>query len=145
LASWKKQYLSKGERVTLTKSTLSSLPYYFLFLFPLPVEITNRLEKLERDFLWGGLGDEFEYQHVNWKTMFASIQDGGRRLLILNLVLLGKWLWPYLEEKDHLWRKLVIKKYGISWGQRHMNEVWGPYGVCLSKYTRRVWWGGWVS
>ncbi len=65
LASWKKLYLSKGERVTLTKSTLSSLPYYFLFLFPLPVEIANRLEKLERDFLWGGLGDEFEYQHVN--------------------------------------------------------------------------------
>jgi hypothetical protein len=24
------------------------------------------------------------------KTMFASIQDGGRRLLILNIVLLGK-------------------------------------------------------
>jgi hypothetical protein len=103
----------------------------------LPVEIANRLEKLERDFLWGGLGDEFEYQHVNWKTMFASIQDGGRRLLILNLVLLGKWQWPYLEEKDHLWRKLVVKKYGISWGQRHMNEVWGPCGVCLLKYTRR--------
>jgi len=33
LAGWKKLYLWKGGRLTLVKSTLSSLPpYYFLFL-----------------------------------------------------------------------------------------------------------------
>ena len=32
LASWKRQYLSKGCRVTLIKSTLSNLPTYFLSL-----------------------------------------------------------------------------------------------------------------
>ena len=32
LASWKRQYISKGGRLTLTRNTLSSLPIYF-YLF----------------------------------------------------------------------------------------------------------------
>ena len=36
LAEWKKLYLSKGGRLMLLKSTLSSLPTYFLSLFTIP-------------------------------------------------------------------------------------------------------------
>jgi hypothetical protein len=64
LASWKILYLSKGgllsdRRVTLIKSTLFNLPTHFLSLFPIPVCAVNRIEKLQRYFLWGGIGDEF--------------------------------------------------------------------------------------
>jgi hypothetical protein len=47
-------YLSKGGRVILIKNTFFNLPTYFKSLFPLPVGIANRLEKLQWDFLWGG-------------------------------------------------------------------------------------------
>ena len=36
LSSWKLLYLSKGGRLTLLKSTLSSLPTYYLSLFMVP-------------------------------------------------------------------------------------------------------------
>ena len=36
LAMWKRQYISKGGRLTLIRSTLSSLPVYFMSLFLLP-------------------------------------------------------------------------------------------------------------
>ena len=36
LATWKRQYISKGGRITLIRSTLSSLPIYFLSLFRMP-------------------------------------------------------------------------------------------------------------
>lgn len=48
---WKRIFLSKGERITLIKSTISSLLTYFLSLFPILIVVTNRLEKLQRDLL----------------------------------------------------------------------------------------------
>jgi hypothetical protein len=40
----------------MIKSTLSNLPTHFLSFFLIPVEMANHLEKLQRDFLWGGIG-----------------------------------------------------------------------------------------
>jgi len=40
-------------------STLSSLPTCFLLLFPRPVSVANRFEKLQKDFHWGSLGEDF--------------------------------------------------------------------------------------
>ena len=46
LAGWKILYLSKGGKVTLIKSSLLSLPTYFLSLFPLSGKVAKRMEKL---------------------------------------------------------------------------------------------------
>ncbi|KAF5470013.1 hypothetical protein F2P56_010566, partial [Juglans regia] len=92
LAAWKRLYLSKGGRLTLIKSTLSNLPTYFLSLFPLPTKVANRIEKLQRDFLWSGLGEEFKFYLVNWSTVCTPISEGGlgiRHLLKFNQALLG--------------------------------------------------------
>ena len=65
LAGWKRMYLSKGGRLTLIKSTLSNLPTYYLSLFPILVGVAHRIEKIQRDFLWEGMGGEFKYHLVN--------------------------------------------------------------------------------
>ena len=51
LAGWKRLYLSKGGRLTMIKSTLPNFPTYYLSLFPIPMGVTNRIEKLQQDFL----------------------------------------------------------------------------------------------
>ena len=51
MASWKRQYISKGGRLMLIRSRLSSLPIYFLSLFGLPKLVCSRFEKIRRDFL----------------------------------------------------------------------------------------------
>jgi len=53
LSGWKSKYISKGERLTFIKSVLSSIPAYFLSLFPLPVSVANKLEAIQRKFLGG--------------------------------------------------------------------------------------------
>lgn len=55
-AGWKRQFFSRGGKLTLFKSTLSNLPTYFLSVFIIPSSVAKRLEKLERDFLWMGQG-----------------------------------------------------------------------------------------
>ena len=106
LVGWKKLYLSKGGRVALIKSTLSNLSTYYISLYPIPTSVANRIAKLQRDFLWGGLGDEPKFHLVNWSTVCTPLSLGGlgiKNLRTFNVALLGKWLWRFRQERDALW------------------------------------------
>ena len=54
LAMWKRQFISKGGRIALIRNTLSSMPIYLMSLLRIPRVVSLRLEKIQRDFLWGG-------------------------------------------------------------------------------------------
>jgi hypothetical protein len=85
-----------GGWLTLLKSTLSNLLTYYLSLFPIPMGVANRLNKLQRDFLSGGIEDEIKFHLVNWKQICTPLKVGGLgvwNLLQFNGALLGKWLW----------------------------------------------------
>lgn len=48
---WRRHLLSKSERLTLTKSTLSSIHMYLMSLSSISLDIANRLEKLKLNFI----------------------------------------------------------------------------------------------
>jgi hypothetical protein len=142
LASWKQMYLSKGGRITLIKSTLANLPTYYLSLFPIPVSVAKRIEKLQRQFLWGGIGEEFKFHLVNWMKVCTPVKEGGlgiRNLIVFNRALLGKWLWRYGVERDAWWRVVVEARYGSLWGGWCSLESRAAYGVGLWKNIRKGW------
>ena len=53
LSSWKRLYLEKGGKLTLLKSTLSSLPTYFLSLFIMSQAMAARIERIQRNSFGG--------------------------------------------------------------------------------------------
>ena len=68
----------------MIKSTLCSLPIYYLSLFKMPATVANELEKLQRRFLWGD-GEEKKKLHlVNWNKVISSKDSGGQALDLLN-------------------------------------------------------------
>ncbi|RVW96590.1 putative ribonuclease H protein [Vitis vinifera] len=77
LAMWKRQYISKGGRITLVRSTLSNLPIYFMSIFQMPRVVRIRLEKIQRDFLWGGGALEQKPHLVRWSIVCLDKRSGG--------------------------------------------------------------------
>lgn len=72
LTGWK-LYLSKGGRVNLNKSTLSSIPT-FLSLFMMPGHVANKLKKLLRDLLWGSTSDTKYFHLVDWRVVCSPLK-----------------------------------------------------------------------
>ena len=93
LSAWKRLYLSKGGKLTLLKSTLSSFPTYFLSLFIIPKVMAGRLERIQRNFLWGSSEGSFKYPLVAWNKVCSPIEMGGlgtRNVVSFNQALLRK-------------------------------------------------------
>jgi hypothetical protein len=142
LAGWQRMYLSKGGRVTLIKSTLSSLPTYFLSLFPIPVSVAARIDTIQRNFLWGGMGEGKKFHLMKWSQVCQPLHLGGlgiRNVRLFNRALLGKWLLRFGNERESLWRHVIHSKYGSLPGGWTSATIPGPYGVGLWKNIRKDW------
>ena len=142
LAGWKKLYLSKGRRLTLLKSTLSSMPTYFMSLFPIPVKVARRIEFLQRNFLWDGLGESYKHHLVAWNKVCSPIAQGGlgiRPLHLFNQALLSKWLWRFGREDTRLWKRVLVAKYGLEGGGWITNHSYATHGCSVWKSIRMGW------
>ncbi|RVW43416.1 Transposon TX1 uncharacterized 149 kDa protein [Vitis vinifera] len=142
LSMWKRQYLSKGGRATLIRSTLSNLPIYLMSLLCLPSSVRRRLEKIQRDFLWGGGNLDHKPHLVRWELVCISKAKGGlgvKSLSLLNKTLLAKWNWRFANEREALWNKVIRGKYGEARGGWCSREVREAHGLGLWKGIRMGW------
>ena len=142
LSSWKRLYLSKGGRLTLLKSTLSSLLTYYLSFFTIPKTVPTRLERIQRNFLWGSSVEYFKYPLVAWEKVYLPCELGGLgiwKLVPFNQALLGKWLWRYGHETSHLWRRVISLKYGEGKGGWCTRACSRAHGCGLWRSTSEGW------
>ncbi|GKB49301.1 zf-CCHC domain-containing protein [Tanacetum coccineum] len=94
LTSWKSKTLSYGGRLTLIKSVLGALGVYYFSLFKAPKSVITYVEKLRRNFFWGGTLDCNKLSWIAWNKVCSSFSVGGLGIGSLqasNLALLLKW------------------------------------------------------
>ncbi|KAK2654576.1 hypothetical protein Ddye_014432 [Dipteronia dyeriana] len=95
---------------------LNSFPTSFMSGFRMPIGVANKIEKLQRSFLWGN-GIEKKNHAVNWASVCKNKMSGGLgigRMVDKNISLLAKWVWRFSFDRDSLWKKVVCAKYGIQ-------------------------------
>ncbi|RVX00466.1 hypothetical protein CK203_037011 [Vitis vinifera] len=110
LVMWKRQFISKGGRITLIRSTFSR----------------------------GAL--ERKPHLVNWDTVCLDKRKGGlgvRRLSTLNKALSCKWNWRFANERENLWRHVISRKFGEEEGGWFTREVREGFGVGFWKEIRK--------
>ncbi|RVW97250.1 putative ribonuclease H protein [Vitis vinifera] len=137
LARWKSQYISKGGRITLIRSTLANMPIYFMSMLSMPRKVRLRLERIQREFLWGGGAIERKIHLVKWELVCLEKENGGlgvKSLSILNKALLCKWSWRFAMEREAFWNQVIRGKYGEKQGD----------GVQRKQGGRRMVWDAWV-
>ncbi|KAL5700050.1 hypothetical protein ACHQM5_025549 [Ranunculus cassubicifolius] len=85
------------------------------------------------------LGDSEEKKKIHWvrwERLSLPKELGGlgcKRLKAMNEALLGKWLWRFGEERDHLWRMVIAEKYGEEEGGWYSKDPLCPFGITLWK------------
>ena len=126
-----REYLSKGGRATLIRSTLLNLPIYFMSLLKLPSSVRRRLKQIQRDFLWGGGNLERKPHLIRWEVVCLSKKKGGlgvKCFSILNKALLSKWNWRFANDRDVLWNQVIRRKYEKDregWSSQEVREARG--------------------
>jgi hypothetical protein len=106
--------LSMTERICLIKLVLSSLPLYFMFVYPMSNDIINVISSINCFFLWSGCSTSHEIFKVAWHKVIKSKSLGGLDLGFLYhkiLALLFKWDWNLDNEVARGWQKFILRKY----------------------------------
>lgn len=107
LPSWKGNLLDKAGRLSLVRQVLSSIPTYFLTVFPIKKWAIKKIDKLRRNFLWKG-SDNANGGHclVSWKKVMLPKKMCGLGIIDIELfsrALRLRWLWYEWREPDHPW------------------------------------------
>ncbi|KAK8649561.1 hypothetical protein V6N13_139234 [Hibiscus sabdariffa] len=85
LASWKSNNMSYSSILVLIKSVLTSIPSYFLSIFQMTAEISQKLSGIMENFLGGASAMRKKIHWVNWTSLCFSLSSGGLGILNLNI------------------------------------------------------------
>ena len=131
LAMWKRQYLSKGGRLTLVKHFVQFANLLYVS-FCHPKEGSCQIGKDLKEVFVGIRGFGSKVALGELFIICLEKQKGGlgiRDLSILNEALLGKWSWRFVRERNPLWKRVIVGKYGQVDGGWCSKEVREGHGV----------------
>ena len=105
--------ITKG-RLTMIKSTLTSIPNCTFSCFKAPGYVCNKIDQTLRSFWWGHELGERRIHLRNWETICQSKTKKGlgiRKTELMNITLLGKQAWRIITEPKTLMASTLLPKY----------------------------------
>ena len=105
LAGWKMKFLSFARRAVLVKSVMSVIPNHVMQGAALPRHLCDKLDKMNKDFLWGSTNEKRKLHLVGWEKVIKSKEESGlgiQSARAKNLALLAKLNWRMYHEEEAL-------------------------------------------
>ncbi|CAL1392719.1 unnamed protein product [Linum trigynum] len=99
------------------------------------MEVVNRIEKIQRRFVWSGTTDNQRIPLVRWDLCKVSKHNSGLGIVDIksfNKAMLAKWLWRFASENNSWWKELINTKYSDS------QSIWQS-DRCKSGFSGLVW------
>ncbi|KAK9991108.1 hypothetical protein SO802_026093 [Lithocarpus litseifolius] len=151
LAGWKTRFLSFAGRAVLVKSVMAAIPNHVMQGRILPVHLCDKLDKINRDFLWGSTNEKRKLHLVGWSKIITDKENGGLGIQAArsrNIALLAKLNWRMNQEKDALWSKVILRKY-CSADRRRSTEPdklpaspnWAAIKLGFHTFAQGICWG----
>ncbi|KAI8563661.1 hypothetical protein RHMOL_Rhmol03G0126400 [Rhododendron molle] len=114
LAGWVANTLMLAGRSTLVRHVSSTIPNYTMQTMHLPSSVCDRLDRINRNFLWGDTTGGKRMHLVKWDKVCKSKEGGGlglKKAKDQNLASLTKLAWKVSNEEEGLWVSILRDKY----------------------------------
>lgn len=114
LSGWKNNCLSLAGRSTLVQAMTTAIPIHAMQSTWLPENVCDRLDKLNRDFLWSNNPLKRKLHLVGWQKVSKPKEARGlgvRVARVANVALLSKMVWKILRKENTVWQELIQAKY----------------------------------
>ncbi|KAE8676041.1 hypothetical protein F3Y22_tig00111634pilonHSYRG00007 [Hibiscus syriacus] len=103
-------------RITLVKAVLSVIASYAMQTSYLPKKVCDEIERLIRNFIWGGSADKQGMHLVKWEELCQPLKDGGigmKKVHSQNEAFLMKLAFRLIADNSKLWVRVPRSKYKI--------------------------------
>lgn len=103
LCGWSSNTTNFAGRTTLIQSVSSTIPGYIMQTMELPISVCDKLDRLNRNYLWGDTDNKKRIHLINWNKVCTGKSFGGlgiRKARNSNLALLAKLGWKIINQED---------------------------------------------
>nr|POE52758.1 putative ribonuclease h protein [Quercus suber] len=114
LSGWESNCLSPAGRLVLLKAAVTPIVEYYMQCCKLPARVSERIDKLTRDFLWGSNDERRRIHLVGWDKVTKPTCFGGLGLFQVkarNDAILAKLCWHIALNSNAAWSQMLCKKY----------------------------------
>jgi len=127
LTAWKIKFLNIAGRTTLSHSCLNSIPNHYMQFTLLPMNILKKIDKVQRDFIWGTTNEERKIHLINWLTVCQPKNMGGlglHKAKDKNMCTLANLAWRTITNPTTPWAQLIINTYANNKNTRKNSFIW---------------------
>jgi len=114
LAGWKTNFLNIAGRTSLAKASLCSIANHVMQYISLPRKITNQINRLQRNFVWGTTNTKKKLHLVSWDTITKHKYKGGlgmHKAEVKNSAMHASLAWRLFKNHKTPWANVLISKY----------------------------------